>query len=247
MADENPQWGHRRIQGELARLGRPIAASTVWGILNAAGIDPAPRRSGPSWRAFLSAQAQGIIAADFFHMDTMLGKRLYVMAFLEHGTRRLHITGVTAHPSRAWATQQARNLAYQLDTRTKSLRFVLRDRDAKYGQSFDAVFEAEDMDVPLSAPRAPRMNAHCDQVIGTVRREALDHVPLMNEATPGKSSPTSNGTTTGIDLTEPEINDPLMPPGSPPPSTTSEAADSCTPASSAVPSTSTGTPPDQRR
>ncbi|MER5917741.1 integrase core domain-containing protein [Streptomyces sp. NPDC001982] len=182
LADENPRWGHRRIQGELARLGHPIAPSTVWGILNAAGIDPAPRRSGPSWREFLTAQAQGIIAADFFHVDTMLGKRLYAMAFLEHGTRRLHITGVTTHPTRAWATQQARNLAAQLDTRMESLRFVLRDRDAKYDPSFDAVFEAEDMDVLLSAPRAPRMNAHCERVIGTVRREALDHVLLMNEA-----------------------------------------------------------------
>lgn len=116
----------------MTRLGHPIAPSTVWEILNAAGINPAPRRSGPSWREFLTAQAQGIIAAHFFHVDTMLGKRLYAMAFLEHGTRRLHITGVTAHPTRAWATQQARNLAAQLGMRMQSLRFVLRDRDAKY-------------------------------------------------------------------------------------------------------------------
>ncbi|MEV6057043.1 integrase core domain-containing protein [Streptomyces sp. NPDC052107] len=182
LAGANPRWGHRRIQGELARLGHPIAPSTVWGILNAAGIDPAPRHSGPSWREFLTAQTQGIIAADFFHVDTMLGKRLYAMAFLEHGTRRLHITGVTTHPTRTWATQQARNLSAQLDTRMESLRFVLHDRDAKYAPSFDAVFEAEDMDVLLSAPRAPRMTAHCERVIGTVRREALDHVLLMNEA-----------------------------------------------------------------
>jgi putative transposase len=182
LAGENPRWGHRRIQGALARPDQPIAPSAVWGILNAAGIDPAPRRSGPSWREFLTTQAQGIIAADFFHVDTMLGKRLYAMAFLEHGTRTPHITGVTAHPTRAWATQQARNLTDQLDTRMESLRFVLRDRDTKYDQSFDAVFEAEDMNVLLSAPRAPRINAHCERVIGTVRREALDHVLLMNQA-----------------------------------------------------------------
>ncbi|MED7828564.1 integrase core domain-containing protein, partial [Streptomyces chiangmaiensis] len=179
LASENPRWGHRRIQGELTRLGHPIAPSTVWGILNAAGIDPAPRRSGPSRREFLTTQAQEIIAADFFHVDTMLGKRLYAMAFLEHGTRRLHVTGLTTHPTQAWATQQARNLSAQLDMRMESLRFVLRDRDAKYDPSFDAVFEAEDMNVLLSAPR---MNAHCERVIGTVRREALDHVLLMNEA-----------------------------------------------------------------
>jgi transposase InsO family protein len=181
LARENPQWGHRRIQGELARLGHPIAPSTVWEILHAAGIDPAPRRSGPSWRDFLAAQAEGIIAADFFHVDTVLGTRLYAMAFLEHGTRRLHITGVTRHPTGEWATQQARNLAADLGTRVESLRFVLRDRDAKYTASFDAVFEAEDMDVLLSAPRAPRMNAHCERVIGTVRREVLDHVLVLNE------------------------------------------------------------------
>jgi transposase len=143
LARENPQWGHRRIQGELARLGHPIAPSTVWEILHAAGIDPAPRRSGPSWRDFLTAQAEGVIAADFFHVDTVLGMRLYAMAFLEHGTRKLHITGVTRHPTGQWATQQARNLAADLGTRVESLRFVLRDRDTNYTAPFDAVFVAD--------------------------------------------------------------------------------------------------------
>ena len=182
LARENPQWGHRRIQGELSRLGHQIASSTVWEILHAAGIDPAPRRSGPGWRDFLAAQAEGIIAADFFHVDTVLGTRLYAMAFLEHGTRRLHVTGVTRHPTGEWATQQARNFAADLGTRVESLRFVLRDRDAKYTAPFDAVFEAVELDVLLSAPRAPRMNAHCERVIGTIRREVLDHVLVLNEA-----------------------------------------------------------------
>jgi transposase InsO family protein len=181
LARENPRWGHRRIQGELAGLGHPIASSTVWQIMHAAGIDPAPRRTGPSWREFLTAQAEGIIAADFFHLDTVTGRRLYALVLLEHGTRRVHITGVTAHPTAQWATQQARNLAADLGTRLDSLRFVLRDRDTKYTDSFDAVFKAEEMDVLLSAPQAPRMNAHCERVIGTVRREALDHVLIMNE------------------------------------------------------------------
>jgi hypothetical protein len=182
LARENAQWGHRRIQGELARLGHPIAASTVWKILHAAGIDPAPRRAGPTWREFLTNQAQGIIAVDFLHIDTVLGRRLYALAFLEHGTRHLHIAGITAHPTREWAVQQARNLTTDLCTRMEPLRFLLRDRDGKYGQSFDAVFEAEEMEILKSAPRAPRMNAHCERVIGTIRREALDHVLIMNEA-----------------------------------------------------------------
>jgi hypothetical protein len=141
-------------------LGHTIAPSTVWQILHAAGIDPAPRRTGPSWREFLTAQAEGILAADFFHIDTITGRRLYALAFLEPGTRRLHITGVTAHPTAQWALQQARNLTADLDTRMESLRFLLRDRDSKYTDAFDAVFEAEGLEVLLSAPQAPRMNAH---------------------------------------------------------------------------------------
>jgi transposase InsO family protein len=181
LARENAKWGHRRIQGELARLGHAIAASTVWEILNTAGINPAPRRAGPTWKEFLTNQAQGLIAVDFFHLDTALGRRLYGLTFLEHSTRRLHITGVTAHPTRAWAVQQARNVAADLGTRMESLRFLLRDRDSKYGQSFDA-FEAEEIEIIMSAPRAPRMNAHCERVIGSIRREALDDVLIMNEA-----------------------------------------------------------------
>lgn len=128
------------MRGELARLEHRIAASTVWKILHGAGIDPAPRRSGPTWREFLTAQAEGIIAADFFHIDTTLGKRRYALAFLEHGTRCLHITSVTAHPTREWTVQQARNLTPDLGIRMESLRFLLRDRDGKYGEAFDAVF-----------------------------------------------------------------------------------------------------------
>jgi putative transposase len=182
LARENPRWGHRRIQGELARLGHHIAASTVWQILHDAGIDPAPRRTGATWREFLTAQAQGIIAADFLHLDTVLGARLYALAFLEHDTRRLHITGVTAHPTQAWTTQQARNLAADLGTRMESLHFLLRDRDGKYSQTFDTVFQGDDLHIIKSAPQAPRMNARCERVIGTIRRELLDHILITGEA-----------------------------------------------------------------
>ncbi|MFB9923895.1 integrase core domain-containing protein [Amycolatopsis halotolerans] len=169
--------------GELTRLGHRIAPSTVWEILHAAGIDPAPRRAVPSWRGFL---AEGIIAADFFRVDTITGRRLYALAFLEHRTRKLHIACVTAHPTAQWATRQARNLASDLGRRVESLRFVLRARDSRYTGSFDAVFEAEEMKVLLAAPRAPRMNAHCERVIGTIRREVLDHILVMCEAHAGR-------------------------------------------------------------
>ncbi|WP_447006722.1 integrase core domain-containing protein [Saccharothrix isguenensis] len=112
----------------------------------------------------------------------MLGTRLYALAFLEHDTRRLHITGVTTHSTRAWTTQQARNLAADLEHRTESLRFLLRDRNGKYGQTFDAVLQADDLRVITTAPQAPRMNAHCERVIRTLRRELLDHTLIMGES-----------------------------------------------------------------
>ncbi|WP_083751481.1 integrase core domain-containing protein [Saccharothrix sp. ALI-22-I] len=173
--------GHRRIQGEPARLGHHIAHSTVWRIPHDAGIDPVPRRTGPTWREFLTAQAESIIAADFLHLDTVLGRRLYALVFLEYGTRRLHTTGATAHPTQAWTTQQARNLAADLGTRTEPLRFLLRDHDGKYGRTFDTVFQADDLHVIKSAPQAPRANSHRERVIGTLRHEPLDHVLILGE------------------------------------------------------------------
>jgi putative transposase len=116
MAAENPTWGYRRIQGELTRLGYTIAPSTVWLVLQRAGIDPAPRRAGLTWRQFLSAQAEGIVACDFFHVDTVLLKRLYALFMMELSTRRVHVLGVTANPTGAWVAQQTRNLSWTSPT-----------------------------------------------------------------------------------------------------------------------------------
>jgi putative transposase len=132
LARENPLWGHRRIHGELAKLGIAVAPSTVWEILRAAGIDPAPRRSGSTWRQFLHAQAVGILAVDFLHVDTVLLKRIYVLVFIEHRTRRMHLGGVTAHPTGDWTVQQARNLALTLGERFESIRFLVRDRGSNF-------------------------------------------------------------------------------------------------------------------
>ena len=182
LARENSTWGHRRVQGEPARLGYSIAPSTVWEILHAAGIDPAPQRSGPTWRQFLNAQAHGILAADFLHLDTISLRRLYALLFIEHGTRRVHLAGVTARPTAQWTVQQARNLAMTLGCRMDSLRFLIRDRDTKYTHAFDAVFQADDVEILLSPPRVPRANAICERVVGTLRREILDRILIYNEA-----------------------------------------------------------------
>jgi putative transposase len=181
LARENPTWGHRRIQGELARLGNAIAASTVWEILHAAGIDPAPRRAGPTWRQFLTVQAHAIIACDFLVVETVLLQRLYVLVFIEHGTRRLHLAGVTARPTGAWAAQQARNLAMDLGDRLGTLRFLIHDRDPVFTTAFGEVFKAEGLRIITTLPKTPRMNAICERVNGTLRRELLDRILILGE------------------------------------------------------------------
>jgi hypothetical protein len=162
MATDNPAWGHRRVQGELVKLGHPIAASTVWQILHAAGIDPAPRRTGPTWRQFLAVQARGILAVDFVHVDTVLLRRLYALIVIEHGTRRAHLAGITANPHGGWTTQAARNFLMNLGPPSASVKFLIRDRAGQFTGSFDAVFTADGIRIlanPPSAPGADRLPA----------------------------------------------------------------------------------------
>jgi len=137
LAKENPLCGHRRIHGELTKLGVTVAPSTVWEILRAAGIDPAPRRSGTTWRQFLHAQAAGIVAVDFLHVDTVL---LF-----------------------------------------EDIKFLIRDRGSNFTRSFDAVFQATGARILRTAVHAPRMNATCERLVGTLRRELLDHVLILGD------------------------------------------------------------------
>lgn len=179
LARENPTWGYRRIHGELATMGVVLAPSSVWAILKRRGIDPAPRRSGPTWREFLHAQAKGLIACDFFSVDTVLLRRLYVLFFIEHGTRLVRIVGVTANPVAGWVTQQARNLCYELTERTTPVKFLIRDRDTKFTSSFDAVFAADGIRIIKTPIMAPRANAVCERFVGTIRRECLDRFLIL--------------------------------------------------------------------
>jgi putative transposase len=179
LARENPSWGYRRIQGELATMGLPVGAATVWTILNGHGIDPVPRRSGPTWQEFLRAQASTMAACDFFSVDTVLFRRLYVLVFIELHSRAVHLAGITANPGAGWVTQQARNITFAWAGRSPSVKLLIRDRDSKFTSSFDEVFGSDGIRIIKTPVRAPRANAVCERVIGTLRRECLDRMLIL--------------------------------------------------------------------
>src|SRR6266487_486138 len=159
LARENPEWGYRRIHGELAGLGVKVAASTAWEILKKAGIDPAPRRTGPAWSQFLRSQAEAILACDFFTTDLLDGTQAHVLAVIEHATRRIRILGVTLHPTGEWAAQQARNLIMDLGQQAHRVKFMIRDRGSNFTAAFDAVLADAGIRTVLCNGQTPRMNA----------------------------------------------------------------------------------------
>ena len=181
LVRENPQWGYRRVHGELLVLGVKVAASTVWEILRDAGIDPAPERASSAWAGFLRSQAEALLACDFFETVTLSGARMYVLAVFEHGSRRVRILGATAHPTASWVVRAAQNLVMDLQDAGCRARFLIRDRDGKYPQLFDAVLRDAGIEVVLTGVRMPRMNSIMERWVQTCRRELLDRTWIWNQ------------------------------------------------------------------
>ena len=178
LAQENPRWGHRRICGELTKLGLDVSPTSVRRLLARTGLEPAPRRAGPGWREFLRAQAAGIVACDFFTVESTFLRRYYVLFFIGHASRRVWLGGCTKNPTGAWVTQQARNLG--LDFSDRGVSFLIRDRDSTYSGPFDEVLRGEQIRIVTTPARAPKANAVAERFVRTVRSECLDWLLILN-------------------------------------------------------------------
>jgi len=179
LARENGHWGYVRIVGELRKLGISVSATLVRNVLARAGIPPAPERAGPSWRSFLREHAETVLACDFFTVDTVWLRRLYVLFFVSIGTRRVEYLACTSNPSAAWMAQQARNLLIDLDDRGKRVRFLIHDRDTKFSRAFDGIVQSEGISIIRTPVRAPNANAYAERWVGSVRRECLDRMLIL--------------------------------------------------------------------
>jgi transposase InsO family protein len=181
LVRENPSWGYRRVHGELLTLGVEVASSTVWEILHEAGIYPAPGRAITTWPQFLRSQAEALLAADFIETITLTGARMYVLAVIEHATRRVRILGATAHPTATWVAQAARNLVMDLEDAGCRVTYLIRDRDGKYPALFDRILADAGITVVRSGVQMPRMNAIMERWVRTCRRELLDRTLIYNQ------------------------------------------------------------------
>jgi putative transposase len=174
LARENPRWGYQRLVGELKGLGVTVSATTVRTWLRAAGLGPAGRRHGLTWREFIRTHRDSLIAVDFFTVDTVWLQRLYVLFFIELGSRRVHLAGCTPNPNSLWVTQQARQLTWTLVARPARIRFLIRDRDQKFTSAFDVVFRSERIEILHIPFRAPQANGVAERFVRSVRSECLD-------------------------------------------------------------------------
>jgi putative transposase len=180
LARENRRWGYQRIAGELAGLGIIVSATTVRKLLRDAGLGPAGQRGGLSWGEFIRRQAATMLACDFFTVETVALRRIYVLFFIELGSRRVHLAGLTENPDGAWVSQQARNLAWSLQEREAPVRFLIHDRDRKFTAGFDEVFRSEGVEIVRTPILAPKANAIGERFVGTVRRECLDWILIFS-------------------------------------------------------------------
>ncbi|MFF3906512.1 integrase core domain-containing protein [Streptomyces sp. NPDC001848] len=181
LARENPSWGYRRVHGEIATLGIKVAASTVWEILKTEGIDPAPDRAATTWADFLRSQADALPACDFIETVTVTGRRQYILAVIEHATRRIRILGTTSHPTAQWVSQAARNLVMDLEDAAATVTYLIRDGDPKFPALFDQILAAAGVQTVLTGVRMPRMNSIMERWVQTCRHELLDRTLIWNE------------------------------------------------------------------
>ena len=185
LARENPRWGYLRIVGELRKLGITVSKTSIATVLARHGLRPSPRREGPTWSQFLSAQAKGILATDFFHVDSMMLRRHYVLFVIEVDSRVVHLLGVTTNPAMAWVAQRARNFTSDLEDAGRRFRFLIRDRDTKFTASFDEVLraigiEAIGIEAIRTPVRSPKANAFAERFVRTVREDCLDHLLIYS-------------------------------------------------------------------
>jgi transposase InsO family protein len=181
LARENPRWGYLRIVGELKGLSVAVSATTVRGWLRAAGLGPAGKRPEMTWREFVRTHRQSLLAVDFFTVETVWLQRLYVLFFIELGSRRVHFAGCTPNPSGPWVIQQARQLSWALADRSEPIRFLIRDRDQKFTDRFDEVFRSDRIEAVQTPFRAPQANGVAERFVRTVRTECLDRLLVLDQ------------------------------------------------------------------